>query len=91
LDLTGLVTALGWVPRPERRVERGHVSLSGENENHIGAAEGWVRDGRAEGFVLIWPASDPSTQTQILADLSDSLSRHAPGANEAEPPAPALP
>ncbi|MEE2860587.1 MAG: peptidoglycan-binding domain-containing protein [Pseudomonadota bacterium] len=91
LDLTGLVTALGWVPRPERRVERGHVSLSGENENHIGAAEGWVRDGRAEGFVLIWPASDPSTQTQILAELSDSLSRHAPGANEAEPPAPALP
>ena len=60
-------------------------------KNHIGAAEGWVRDGRAEGFVLIWPASDPSTQTQILAELSDSLSRHAPGANEAEPPAPALP
>lgn len=91
LDLTGLVTALGWVPRPERRVERGHVTLSGENENHIGAAEGWVRDGRAEGFVLIWPASEPVVQAQILAELSDSLTRHAPGENEAATPAPAMP
>ncbi|WP_265500260.1 peptidoglycan-binding protein [Paracoccus beibuensis] len=91
LDLTGLVTALGWVPRPERRVERGHVTMSGENENHIGAAEGWVRDGRAEGFVLIWPASDPEAQARILAELSDSLTRHAPGRNEGAAAEPAMP
>ncbi|CAM3209029.1 peptidoglycan-binding protein [Paracoccus nototheniae] len=92
LDLAGLVTALGWVPAPERSIRRGHVTLRGTNDVHIGAAEGWVRDGRAEGFVLIWPASDPATQTRILAEISDSLTRHAPGVNEAAPaPAAAVP
>jgi len=84
LDLAGLVTALGWVPRPERDVRQGHVALRGENDVHLGAAEGWVRDGRAEGYVLIWPASDRPTQAMIRAEISDSLARHAPGANEAQ-------
>lgn len=88
LDLAGLVTALGWVPQPERRVRRGHVSLRGQNAAHLGAAEGWVRDGRAEGFVLIWPAADPETQTRLLAEISDSLTRHGPGASEPGPSEP---
>ncbi|WP_410216892.1 peptidoglycan-binding domain-containing protein [Paracoccus sp. (in: a-proteobacteria)] len=82
LDLAGLVTALGWVPRPERDVRRGHIILRGENDRHIGAAEGWVRDGRAEGYVLIWPQSDRAIQTRVLAEISDSLTRHAPGQSE---------
>lgn len=90
LDLAGLVTALGWVPNPERQVARGHVRLRGTNEAHLGAAEGWVRDGRAEGFVLIWPAGDGQTATRLVAEISDSLSRHAPGANEGAA-APTLP
>ncbi|WP_378944928.1 peptidoglycan-binding protein [Paracoccus sp. R86501] len=90
LDLAGLVTALGWVPQPERDVQRGHVILRGENDDHIGAAEGWVRDGRAEGFVLIWPTADQQDQARILAEISDSLTRKAPGHNEDMAPA-ALP
>lgn len=90
LDLAGLVTALGWVPQPERDVRRGHVTLRGQNDDHIGAAEGWVRDGRAEGFVLIWPTADQQDQARILAEMSDSLTRKAPGQNEDLPPA-ALP
>lgn len=90
LDLAGLVTALGWVPSPERAVSRDHVSLRGANAAHAATAEGWVRDGRAEGYVLIWPASDAETATRLAAELSDSLTRHAPGANEAPQP-PALP
>lgn len=90
LDLAGLVTALGWVPQPERDVQRGHVTLRGENDDHIGAAEGWVRDGRAEGFVLIWPTADQQDQARILAEISDSLTRKAPGQNEEMAPA-ALP
>ncbi|WP_304613347.1 peptidoglycan-binding domain-containing protein [Paracoccus sp. (in: a-proteobacteria)] len=86
LDLAGLVTALGWVPRPDRVVKPGHVTLHGANDAHIGAAEGWVRDGRAEGFVLIWPASDAETQTRLQAELSDSLTRHGPGANAGAAP-----
>lgn len=86
LDLAGLVTALGWVPQPERVVTQGHVTLNGANDAHLGAAEGWVRDGRAEGFVLIWPAADPETHTRLLAEISDSLTRHAPGANQAATP-----
>ncbi|QBX36130.1 peptidoglycan-binding protein [Paracoccus liaowanqingii] len=85
LDLAGLVTALGWVPAPDRTVRQGHVTLQGANDAHIGAAEGWVRDGRAEGYVLIWPATDPEAQARLSAELSDSLTRHAPGASEAPP------
>ncbi|MBU3032066.1 peptidoglycan-binding domain-containing protein [Paracoccus marinaquae] len=83
LDLSGLVTALGWVPQPQRSIERGHVLLEGANASHIGRAEGWVRDGRAEGFVLIWPADDPENQSRIAADMSDSFTRFAPAANDA--------
>ncbi|MDB6178502.1 peptidoglycan-binding domain-containing protein [Paracoccus sp. Z330] len=82
LDLSGLVTALGWVPRPERDIENGHILLRGANEDHISIAEGWVRDGRAEGFVLIWPAADAENQPRIAREISDSIARHAPGENE---------
>lgn len=87
LDLSGLVTALGWVPQPERTIERGHVLLEGANADHIGRAEGWVREGRAEGFVLIWPADDRENQARIAADMSDSIARFAPAANDAPAPA----
>lgn len=82
LDLAGLVTALGWVPRPEREIRQGQVRLRGEDAAHIGQAEGRVADGRAEGWVLIWPAADPETQTRIAAELSDSLTRLAPARSE---------
>lgn len=83
LDLSGLVTALGWVPQPQRTIEPGHMLLEGANADHIGRAEGWVRDGRAEGFVLIWPAGDGENQARIAADMSDSFSRFAPAGNDA--------
>lgn len=73
VDLSGLVTALGWVPKPERSVSAGHVLLRGSNDDHIGYAEGWVRDGKAVGFVLIWPAGDPRDQARVAAEMSDSL------------------
>lgn len=86
LDLSGLVTALGWVPQPDRKIEEGHVLLQGENADHRGRAEGWVRGGRAEGFVLIWPAGDPQGQARIAAEMSDSLTRFGPAGNEAAAP-----
>lgn len=79
LDLAGLVTALGWVPAPERRVERGHITLDGRNPTHIGHAEGRVVDGMVQGFVLIWPAQDGEEQNRLTAEISDRLSRFAPG------------
>lgn len=82
LDLSGLVTALGWVPQPTRTIESGHILLDGANADHIGRAEGWVRDGRAEGFVLIWPAADADGQAQIAAEMSDSFSRTGPAQND---------
>ncbi|WP_244273986.1 peptidoglycan-binding domain-containing protein [Paracoccus versutus] len=90
LDLAGLVTALGWVPAPERKVERGSVTLDGRNQTHIGHAEGRVVDGRVQGFVLIWPISDPEDQHRLAAEISDNLARFAPGATEARPEAPAI-
>lgn len=90
LDIAGLVTALGWVPQPERRVERGSVTLDGRNQTHIGHAEGRVIDGRAQGFVLIWPISDPEDQHRLAAEISDNLARFAPGAGETQPEAPAI-
>ncbi|MFN3526244.1 MAG: peptidoglycan-binding domain-containing protein [Paracoccus sp. (in: a-proteobacteria)] len=84
LDLAGLVTALGWVPRPERTIAQGRVHLRGSDATHLGEAEGRVLDGRAEGWVLIWPASDPETQTRLAAELSDSMTRFAPAAGERE-------
>lgn len=86
LDLSGLVTALGWVPQPVRSIKPGHVLLEGANDTHIGRAEGWVRDGRAEGFVLIWPASDAQGQARIAAEMADSFARKGPAANDAPAP-----
>ncbi|MDQ1900001.1 peptidoglycan-binding domain-containing protein [Paracoccus sp. WLY502] len=91
LDLSGLVTALGWVPQPTRTIKPGHVLLEGANEAHIGRAEGWVRDGRAEGFVLIWPAADAEGQARIAAEMSDSFARKGPAANDAATGEAALP
>lgn len=82
LDLTGLVTALGWVPAPERQIAPGRATLRGGNDTHLGQAEAWVRDGRAEGFVLIWPASAPEAADdlrRLSAELADSLTRFGPG------------
>lgn len=78
-DLAGLVTALGWVPSPERRVERGAVTLDGKNTTHISHAEARVVDGMVQGFVLIWPASQPEDQSRLTAEMSDHLTRFAPG------------
>ncbi|MDO5705256.1 MAG: peptidoglycan-binding domain-containing protein [Paracoccus sp. (in: a-proteobacteria)] len=86
LDLGGLVTALGWVPSPTRDIARGRMVLDGQNDTHIGHAEGWVRDGRAEGFVLIWPTAAPDNQRRVMSEMSDSLHRTAPGQNEAALP-----
>ena len=91
LDLSGLVTALGWVPQPVRDIKPGHVLLEGANEAHIGRAEGWVRDGRAEGFVLIWPAADAEGQARIAAEMSDSFARQGPAANDRAATEPATP
>ncbi|WP_085501331.1 peptidoglycan-binding domain-containing protein [Paracoccus sp. J56] len=90
LDLAGLVTALGWVPSPERKVTRGAVTLDGQNQTHIGHAEARVIDGRVQGFVLIWPVSDPENQHRLAAEISDNLTRFAPGAGEAQPEVPAI-
>ncbi|WP_134725011.1 peptidoglycan-binding domain-containing protein [Paracoccus luteus] len=73
LDFTGLVTALGWVPAPERNVTPGRATLRGQNDTHIGQAEARVADGRAEGFVLIWPLADAEDQPRVAAELSDSF------------------
>lgn len=83
LDFTGLVTALGWVPSPQRRVDPGQASLKGRNATHIGQAEARVVDGRVEGLVLIWPVMDEADQPRIAAELIDSLSR-TPSAAPAE-------
>lgn len=75
LDLLGLVTALGWVPSPERRISQGSAILSGQNETHIGYAEAQVVDGNAQGFVLIWPVADRENQSRIAAEMSDHFAR----------------
>ena len=73
LDFTGLVTALGWVPSPERQVEQGHAALVGRNDTHIGQAEARVVDGRVQGVVLIWPVMDAEDQPHVAAEILDSL------------------
>ena len=82
LDFTGLVTALGWVPAPERQVSQGSASLIGRNDTHIGQAEARVVDGNVEGLVLIWPVLDADDQPRIAAEMLDSL-RYAPAAEAA--------
>ncbi|MDO5646739.1 peptidoglycan-binding protein [Paracoccus sp. (in: a-proteobacteria)] len=83
LDLSGLVTALGWVPSPERMITQGHILLTGANDDHISRAEGWVRDNRAIGYVLIWPSASASEAPRIAAEISETLTRFAPAGNEA--------
>lgn len=82
LDLTGLVTALGWVPAPERMITATSAILKGGNDTHIGYAEAHVVDGHAQGFVLIWPASDAANQHRIAIEIADSITRFAPAGNE---------
>ncbi|SMO37740.1 peptidoglycan-binding domain-containing protein [Paracoccus laeviglucosivorans] len=89
LDLAGLVTALGWVPAPERQVSRGSVVLDGRNETHVGHSEGHVVDGRVQGFVLIWPVQDPDEGRRLASEISDNMARFAPGAMDPTAPAPA--
>ncbi|MFH5775730.1 peptidoglycan-binding domain-containing protein [Paracoccus broussonetiae] len=89
-DLSGLVTALGWVPAPTRRIQKGSIILDGRNQTHIGHAEGRVVDGHAQGFVLIWPVQNPEEQRRLAAELSDNIARFAPGAGEAVPEIPAI-
>lgn len=85
LDLTGLVTALGWVPSPERVITRGQAVLKGSNDTHIGYAETRIVDGTVQGFVLIWPVGDAVNQPRIAAEISDALVRFAPAENAAAP------
>lgn len=82
LDFTGLVTALGWVPSPERQVTRGRATLVGRNDTHIGQAEARVVDGRVQGVVLIWPVMDAEDQPRVAAEILDSIQVMPP---EAEP------
>lgn len=77
LDFAGLVTALGWVPQPERTVSRGAVRLVGQNDQHRGAAEARVVDDQVEGWVLIWPQADAQNATRLAAEASESFSRNA--------------
>ncbi|MDO5368903.1 peptidoglycan-binding protein [Paracoccus sp. (in: a-proteobacteria)] len=82
LDFTGLVTALGWVPSPERQVTRGRATLIGRNDTHIGQAEARVADGRVQGMVLIWPVMDAADQPRVAAEILDSI-RVTPAAEPA--------
>ncbi len=84
LDLTGLVTALGWVPAPERMISGDSAVLKGENETHIGFAEAHVIDGHAQGFVLIWPRADAENQHRMAIEIADAITRFAPAGNEVQ-------
>ena len=97
-DMTGLVTALGWVPAPTREIGRTSAVLSGRNETHIGRSEARVMDGHVEGWVLIWPAADARNAPRIAAEIAKSFARSQPSAAEraateaeAQPPAEAQP
>ncbi|MBB1496978.1 peptidoglycan-binding domain-containing protein [Paracoccus sp. MC1862] len=90
LDFTGLVTALGWVPSPERQVARGRATLVGRNDTHIGQAEARVADGRVQGMVLIWPVMDAADQPRVAAEILDSI-RVTPAAEPVPEDAPLSP
>lgn len=81
-DMTGLVTALGWVPTPEREIGRTSAVLSGRNETHIGRSESRVVDGHVEGWVLIWPVADAQNAPRIAAEIAKSFTRSQPSAAE---------
>lgn len=73
LDFAGLVTALGWVPKPEREVTRGRVILTGADAEHVGHAEARVADGQVEGWVLIWPAADADNARRLAVEMGESF------------------
>ncbi|MFV0293124.1 MAG: peptidoglycan-binding domain-containing protein [Paracoccus sp. (in: a-proteobacteria)] len=77
-DLAGLVTALGWVPAPQRDIGRGRTTLSGRNETHTGRSESRVSNGQVEGWVLIWPVADAENAPRIAAEIADSFTRTQP-------------
>ena len=82
LDISGLVTALGWVPAPERTITKNSAILSGRNGTHIGRSEARVVDGHVEGWVLIWPVADAQNAPRIAAEIAKSFTRSAPSAAE---------
>ncbi|WBU57647.1 peptidoglycan-binding domain-containing protein [Paracoccus sediminicola] len=84
-DLAGLVTALGWVPSPEREIGNGTARLSGRNETHIGRSESRIAEGRVEGWVLIWPVEDAANAPRIAAEIADSFTRSQPPRAERAP------
>lgn len=84
-ELGGFVTALGWVPNPERREGRNSLGLSGQNATHHGEAELRLVDGTVQGFVLVWPAADADNARRLAAEAAESLTRVPPP--EPEPPA----
>lgn len=87
-DLAGLVTALGWVPAPERNVTRDRFTLKGANDAHHSFAEATLANGMIQGFVLIWPAADAKTAQRMAAEISDSLRRTGPPQGPDLPPTP---
>lgn len=86
-ELGGFVTALGWVPNPERREGRNSLGLSGQNGTHHGEAELRLVDGTVQGFVLVWPAADADNARRLAAEAAESLTRVPPPESESEPPA----
>ncbi|MFD1795728.1 peptidoglycan-binding protein [Paracoccus aurantiacus] len=82
LDMTGLVTALGWVPAPVRDIRKGAATLTGRNDTHIGRAEARVAEGQVEGWVLIWPVEDEANAPRIASEIEKSFTRAMPTKSE---------
>lgn len=82
LDFAGLVTALGWVPQPQRQVTRDSVTLEGAGGEHMGHAEARVVDGQVEGWVLIWPAADAENGRRLAVEIAETLGAAVPVAAE---------
>lgn len=81
-DLAGLVTALGWVPAPNRQIKKGSAVLNGRNDTHIGRSESRVADGHVEGWVLIWPVEDAENAPRLANEIAKSFTRSQPSAAE---------
>lgn len=81
-DMAGLITALGWVPSPERHITRGRAGLTGKNDLHAGYSRLRVADNHVEGWVLIWPADDAMNGQHVAAEITESFSRTQPSAAE---------
>ncbi|MRX50636.1 peptidoglycan-binding protein [Paracoccus sp. S-4012] len=74
-ELAGFVTALGWVPDPERVEERNRIVLEGADGDHASRAELRLVDGVVEGFVLIWPAADADNARRLAVEAAESFVR----------------